>query len=344
MMSERKICILAIESSCDETSAAVSVNNKILSNVIAGQKVHELYGGVVPELASRAHQQNIIPVVDAALKKAGIGKEELHAVAFTKGPGLIGSLMVGVSFAKSFALSLNIPLIEVNHMQAHVLANFAITDDSAANNFPAFPFLCLTVSGGHTQIVHVKSFYEMEIIGQTQDDAAGEAFDKMAKTLNIAYPGGPLIDKLAQQGNENAFHFPHPNAVGFNFSFSGLKTAVLYFIRDQLKIDDAFIEKNKNDLCASVQKTIVDILLSKLKKAAVQHHIKHLAIAGGVSANSLLRRRFAEMCNQYKWKYFIPAFEFCTDNGGMIAVAAYYKYLRSDFAGLESSPMPRMEF
>ncbi|HNR19537.1 MAG TPA: tRNA (adenosine(37)-N6)-threonylcarbamoyltransferase complex transferase subunit TsaD [Bacteroidia bacterium] len=343
MMSERKICILAIESSCDETSAAVSVNNKILSNIIAGQKVHELYGGVVPELASRAHQQNIIPVVDAALKNAGVKKEDLDAVAFTKGPGLIGSLMVGVSFAKSFALSLNIPLVEVNHMQAHVLANFAITEDNAGNNFPQFPFLCLTVSGGHTQIVLVKSFYDMEIIGETQDDAAGEAFDKIAKTLNIPYPGGPVIDKLAQLGDESAFRFPHPHVLGFNFSFSGLKTAVLYFIRDNVKKDEAFVEKNKNDLCASLQKTIVEILLSKLKKAAVQHNINQLAIAGGVSANSLLRKRFAEMCLEKKWKYFIPDFQFCTDNGGMIAVAAYYKYLKGEFAPLDTSPLARME-
>ena len=266
MMSERKICILAMESSCDETSASVSVNNKILSNIIAGQKVHELYGGVVPELASRAHQQNIIPVVDAALKNAGLKKEELHAVAFTKGPGLIGSLMVGVSFAKSFALSLNIPLIEVNHMQAHVLANFAITDDNAENNFPQFPFLCLTVSGGHTQIVLVKSFYDMEIIGETQDDAAGEAFDKIAKALNIPYPGGPLIDKLAQFGNENTFRFPHPHALGFNFSFSGLKTAVLYFIRDHVKMMKHLLKKIKMIYAHPCKKLLLTFYFPNLKK------------------------------------------------------------------------------
>jgi N6-L-threonylcarbamoyladenine synthase len=344
MMSERDVYILAIESSCDDTAAAVSCNELILSNVIAGQTVHEQYGGVVPELASRAHQQNIIPVVESALKKSGISKEQLHAVAFTKGPGLIGSLMVGVSFAKSFALALDIPLIEVNHMQAHVLANFAQQKNVAFKDVPEFPFLCLTVSGGHTQIVKIKSAFDFEIIGQTRDDAAGEAFDKIAKILHIPYPGGPLLDKMAATGNENAFRFPHPNVPELNFSFSGLKTAVLYFIKEQVKQDESFIDKNKNDLCASVQKTIVEILLNKFKKAALQHQVKHLALAGGVSANSYLRKRFVQMADENKWSAFIPPFEFCTDNAGMIAAAAYYKFLKKDFSDLSVSPVARMEF
>lgn len=341
-LSDKQVYILAIESSCDETSAAVSCNETILSNIIAGQKVHERYGGVVPELASRAHQQNIVPVIDLALKESGIAKEQLQAVAFTRGPGLIGSLLVGVSFAKSLALALNIPLIEINHMQAHVLANFAQQKNKLQKETPQFPFLCLTVSGGHTQIVLVKSFYQMEIIGQTHDDAAGEAFDKTGKILGLPYPSGPVIDKLAKEGNENAFRFPHPSVPQLDFSFSGFKTSVLYFIRDKQKNDAEFIEKNKNDLCASVQKTIVDILLTKLKTAAQQTGIKEIAIAGGVSANSYLRKKFEQAAKENNWKIFIPEFEFCTDNAGMIAVAAYYKFLKKDFAAFSTAPLARM--
>ncbi|MCX6231342.1 MAG: tRNA (adenosine(37)-N6)-threonylcarbamoyltransferase complex transferase subunit TsaD [Bacteroidetes bacterium] len=331
--------ILAIESSCDDTSAAVIYNSKILANVIANQQIHEQFGGVVPELASRAHQQNIIPVVDAALKKANISAEQLDAIAFTKGPGLLGSLLVGCSFAKTFAMSLNIPLIEIDHLEAHILAHFIKDTDEDA--VPEFPFLCLLVSGGHTQIILMKDYFKMEIIGQTIDDAAGEAFDKSAKIMSLPYPGGPLIDKYAKEGNPLAFTFPEPNIDGSNFSFSGLKTSFLYFIRDQLKKNPDFIEQNKNDLCASIQYTIVNILIKKFIKAAEKNGVKELAIAGGVSANSGLRLKLQEVCNQKGWKAFIPKFEYSTDNAAMIAIAAYFKFLHEDFASLDASPYAR---
>lgn len=327
---------MAIESSCDDTSAAVLVDGKVLSNVTANQTIHQLYGGVVPELASRAHQQNIVPTVEAALRKAGIGKEQLSAVAFTIGPGLLGSLMVGVSFAKGLALSLHIPLIAVNHMQAHVLAHFI--DDPV----PSFPFLCLTVSGGHTQIVKVRHYLDMEVVGTTIDDAAGEAFDKTAKLLGFPYPGGPLIDRHAQLGNPKAFAFPQPKAKGeFNFSFSGLKTSVLYFVQKQLHDNPHFVEQNRNDLCASVQDTIVSYLLKKLQLAAKHYQINEIAIAGGVSANSGLRTSLAELGKRKGWQVYIPAFQYCTDNAGMIAITAYYQYLDGDFAPLDIAPMAR---
>ena len=331
--------ILAIESSCDDTSAAVIYNNKILSNVIANQQVHELYGGVVPELASRAHQQNIIPVVDAAIKKAGITPEQLNAIAFTKGPGLLGSLLVGCSFAKTFAMSLNIPLIEVDHLEAHILSHFI--KDTDEQIVPEFPFLCLLVSGGHTQIILMKDYFKMEIIGQTIDDAAGEAFDKAAKIMSLPYPGGPLVDKYAKEGNANAFSFSEPNIPGLDFSFSGLKTSFLYFIRDNLKLNSNFIEENKNDLCASIQNIIINVLIKKLTKAAKQTGVNQLAIAGGVSANSALRARLQQTCDTMGWKAFIPKFEYSTDNAAMIAIAAYYKYLKKDFTSLDASPYAR---
>ncbi len=332
--------ILAIESSCDETSAAVSNKGKILANVIAGQKVHEAYGGVVPELASRAHQQNIIPVVDQALKEANVAKNDLQAVAFTNGPGLMGSLLVGTSFAKSFALALGIPIIEVNHMQAHILALFASREDEGVE-YPEFPFLCLTVSGGHTQIVKVHDHLEMEVLGQTLDDAAGEAFDKIAKILGLPYPGGPLIDKMAVKGDPARFKFPVTRLSGLNFSFSGLKTAVLYFIQKQLSIDPEFIDKNLADLCASVQHTIVESLVIKLIEAAESEGIEHIGIAGGVSANSGLRSRLQAEAKGRGWKLFIPPFEFCTDNAAMIAVTGYYKYLNKQFSTQDSAPFAR---
>ncbi len=331
--------ILAIESSCDDTSAAVIYNNKILSNIIANQLVHELFGGVVPELASRAHQQNIIPVVDAAIKKAGITPEQLNAIAFTKGPGLLGSLLVGCSFAKTFAMSLNIPLIEVDHLEAHILSHFI--KDTEEQIVPEFPFLCLLVSGGHTQIILMKDYFNMEIIGQTIDDAAGEAFDKAAKIMSLPYPGGPLVDKYAKEGNAKAFSFPEPNISGLDFSFSGLKTSFLYFIRDNLKLNSNFIEDNKNDLCASIQNIIINVLIKKLTKAAKQTGVNQLAIAGGVSANSALRARLQQTCDTMGWKAFIPKFEYSTDNAAMIAIAAYYKYLKNDFTSLDASPYAR---
>lgn len=330
--------ILAIESSCDETSVAICNNGKITANVIANQTIHENYGGVIPELASRVHQQNIVPVIHQALSDAKVDKKEISAVAFTKGPGLLGSLLVGVSFAKSFALALDLPLIAVNHMHAHILAHF-IEDPK-----PAFPFLCLTVSGGHTQIVLVKDYFSMEIIGETLDDAAGEAFDKTAKILQLPYPGGPLIDKHAREGNPLAYKFPEPQIKGLNFSFSGFKTAVLYFIRDQEKLDPDFINKHLNDICASVQYSIVQILLNKLKKAAIEHGIKDIAIAGGVSANSGLRAGLQSLAQEMNWNVFIPAFEYCTDNAAMIAIAGYHKYLNRDFVGQDVSPAARMIF
>ena len=322
------INILGIESSCDETSAAVIQNGKCLSNIIAEQKIHELYGGVVPELASRAHQQNIVPVVDAALKKANINKTELSAIAFTKGPGLMGSLLVGTSFAKGFSLGLNIPLIEVNHMQAHILAHFI---DKHNDSVPTFPFLCLTVSGGHTQIVLIKDYFKMEVIGETTDDAAGEAFDKAAKILGLPYPGGPLIDKYAKEGNAAAFSFPKISVPELNYSFSGLKTAFLYFIKDAIKKDANFIENNLADICASYQKAIVTTLLIKLEKAMEQRGINQIAVAGGVSANSGLRNALLQLENTKKAKVFLPPFEYCTDNAAMIAITGYYKFLQNDF-------------
>jgi N6-L-threonylcarbamoyladenine synthase len=331
--------ILGIESSCDDTSAAVLKNNKILANVIANQDVHKFYGGVVPELASRAHQQNIIPVIDRALDIANINKNQLHAVAFTNGPGLLGSLLVGASFAKSFSMALNIPLIEVNHMHAHILAHFI--EDPQQPEKPEFPFLCLTVSGGHTQIVLVKDFFHMKVIGQTIDDAAGETFDKAAKIMGLPYPGGPLIDKLAREGNPDAIKFPHPNIPDLDFSFSGLKTSILYFLRDRLKENPHFIEENKADLCASIQRTIIDILMHKLHEAARQTGIKHIAIAGGVSANSGLRNAMLEEKEKSGWKVYIPKFEYSTDNAAMIAITGYFKYIKGDFASQQLTPFTR---
>ncbi len=330
--------LLAIESSCDETSAAVCMNGKILSNIIVNQTVHEKYGGVVPELASRAHLQNIVPVVDTALKNANVELSAVDAFAFTQAPGLIGALLVGAQFAKSLSLAFDKPLITVHHMQAHVLANLI------PDNKPGFPFLCLTVSGGHTQIVLCEDFLQMKVIGQTLDDAAGEAFDKSAKLLGLPYPGGPLIDKYAQQGNPNKFKFPEPQIPELNFSFSGLKTAILYFIQEKKKKNENFINENLNDICASVQQRIVSILLNKLKKAAEQTGIKNICIAGGVSANSGLRRSFEELGKQLDWKTFIPPFEYCTDNAAMIAITAYYKYLAGEFADLSVSPSAKAEW
>ncbi|MGF1923058.1 MAG: tRNA (adenosine(37)-N6)-threonylcarbamoyltransferase complex transferase subunit TsaD [Bacteroidia bacterium] len=330
--------LLAIESSCDETSVAVCNNGKITANVIANQTIHENYGGVIPELASRVHQQNIVPAIQQALTTAKVNKKDVNAVAFTQGPGLLGSLLVGVSFAKSFALALNLPLISVNHMQAHILAHFI--DDPK----PKFPFLCLTVSGGHTQIVLVRDYFDMEIVGETLDDAAGEAFDKTAKLLNLPYPGGPLIDKYAQLGDPLAFKFPVPQIPELNYSFSGFKTAILYFIRDQQKVNSQFVEQNLNDICASVQHSIVNILLNKLKKAAKQYNCSEIAIAGGVSANSGLRRALLDARESMGWNVYIPAFEYCTDNAAMIAIAGYHKYLAGDFVGQDVSPMARMNF
>ncbi|PVY39019.1 tRNA (adenosine(37)-N6)-threonylcarbamoyltransferase complex transferase subunit TsaD [Pontibacter virosus] len=330
--------ILAIESSCDETSAAVIRGGKVLSNVIATQAVHEKYGGVVPELASRAHQQNIIPVVAQALSVANVNKSDLNAVAFTRGPGLLGALLVGSSFAKSFALGLNIPLIDVNHMQAHILAHFI--DDPKPN----FPFLCLTVSGGHTQIVLVKDHLDMEIIGQTTDDAVGEAFDKTAKMLGLPYPGGPMLDKTAAQGNPKAFPFPVGNMPGYDFSFSGIKTSVLYFLKDKTKDNPNFVQENLADICASVQYTLIKTLLKKVVQAAKDLGIKEVAIAGGVSANSGLRQALQDYAKKYDWNVYIPAFQYCTDNAGMIAITAHYQYLKGDFADQYVSPEPRMKF
>ncbi|GAB1463766.1 tRNA (adenosine(37)-N6)-threonylcarbamoyltransferase complex transferase subunit TsaD [Pedobacter sp.] len=330
--------ILAIESSCDETSVAICDNGKITANVIANQTIHENYGGVIPELASRVHQQNIVPAVQQALAIAGVDKKQLNGVAFTQGPGLLGSLLVGVSFAKSFALALNLPLISINHMQAHILAHFI------DQPMPSFPFLCLTVSGGHTQIVLVKDYFDMEIVGETLDDAAGEAFDKTAKILNLPYPGGPLIDKHAREGNPNAYQFPEPQIPGLNFSFSGFKTAILYFVRDRQKENPAFVAENIADICASVQHSIVNILLNKLKKAAKQYHCKQIAIAGGVSANSGLRNALLSLQDTLGWQVFIPKFEYCTDNAAMIAIAGYHKFLQGDFVGQQVAPMARMNF
>jgi N6-L-threonylcarbamoyladenine synthase len=331
------INILAIESSCDETSASIISDGKILNNIVATQSVHEKYGGVVPELASRAHQQHLVPVVQEALETSGMDKEALSAVAFTRGPGLMGALMVGVSFAKSFAYALDLPLIEVNHMQAHILAHF-IEDPT-----PSFPFLCLTVSGGHTQLVLVKDHLDMEVIGETLDDAVGEAFDKTAKLLGLPYPGGPLIDRYAQQGNPKAFNFPISDMPDLNFSFSGIKTAVLYFLRDKLKEDRLFIENHMPDICASLQYTLIRMLMKKLKKAAKQYQVKEIAIAGGVAANSGLRQAVHDLASELGGQVYIPKFEYCTDNAAMIAMAAHHKYLKKEFCGLDVSPLARMK-
>ncbi len=331
--------ILGIESSCDDTSAAVIKDTQILSNIIANQSVHSAFGGVVPELASRAHQQNIIPVVDVALKEAKISKNQLDAIAFTRGPGLLGSLLVGTSFTKSFAMALDIPIIQVDHLKAHILAHFLNKDST--NPAPTFPFLCLTVSGGHTQIVKVNSPSDMVIIGSTIDDAAGEAFDKVAKIMGLPYPGGPEIDKLSKAGDADKFSFPKPRISDFDYSFSGLKTSVLYFLRDRLKEDDDFIEKNKADLSASVQKTIIEILLDKLIKASKHTNIKEIAIAGGVSANSGLRQKITETGEKYGWKIYIPDFKLTTDNAAMIAIAGYFKYLDKDFTNQDVTPYAR---
>ena len=327
--------LLAIESSCDETSAAIMVDGELKSNVISTQLIHSEWGGVVPELASRAHQKSIIPVVQEALQKANINKNDLNAIAFTRGPGLLGALMVGTSFAKSLALSLDIPLIEVNHMQAHVLAHFI------EEPRPQFPFLCLTVSGGHTQLVWVEGPLNMQIIGETQDDAVGEAFDKTAKLLGLPYPGGPLIDKLAKEGNPNKYTFPMGEMPGLDFSFSGIKTAILYFLQKALKLNPNFIEENKADICASVQKTLIEILLRKVKKAMREKNCTSIAIAGGVSANSGLRKRLQELGEENHWEVFIPAFSYCTDNAGMIAMAGHFKFEAGEFCGQDVSPLAR---
>lgn len=334
--------ILGIESSCDDTAAAVIKDGKLLANIVAGQQVHKAYGGVVPELASRAHQQNIIPVVHEALKKAGVKKEDISAIAFTRGPGLMGSLLVGTSFSKAFALGLGIPLIEVNHMQGHVLAHFIDTPSNSPKH-PSFPFLCLTVSGGHTQIVIVKDYFDMQVIGETIDDAAGEAFDKAAKIMGLPYPGGPLIDKYAKEGNPKAFKFSKPRIPELNFSFSGLKTGFMNFINNETAKNPGFVEEHRNDICASLQHTIIDILMDKLKIAAEQTGIKQIAIAGGVSANSGLRETLMKTEKERGWEIFIPAFEYCTDNAAMIAITGYYKFLKQDFASQETIPLARYE-
>jgi N6-L-threonylcarbamoyladenine synthase len=331
----KSITILAIESSCDETSASICVDGTILSNYIADQKVHQQYGGVVPELASRAHMQNIVPVVDIALKQASVPLSSVDAFAFTQSPGLIGSLLVGSQFAKSLSLALNKPLLSIHHMQAHVLANLI------PQNKPTFPFLCLTVSGGHTQIVLAKGPLQLQVIGETLDDAAGEAFDKSAKMLGLPYPGGPLIDKYAQAGNPKRFSFKEPQIEGLNFSFSGLKTSILYFLQKEKKTDEHFIQQNLPDLCASIQATIISILINKLKKAAMQTGIKQICIAGGVSANSGLRNAIREVGEQQGWQTFIPPFEYCTDNAAMIAITAYYKFLNKDFSNLNVTASAR---
>ncbi|MEO7978519.1 tRNA (adenosine(37)-N6)-threonylcarbamoyltransferase complex transferase subunit TsaD [Flavobacterium sp.] len=340
-MQNSEVFILAIESSCDDTAAAVLHNDKVLSNVVANQLIHNQYGGVVPELASRAHQQNIVPVIDAALRKANVQKEQLTAIAFTQGPGLMGSLLVGSSFSKSLSLALNIPLIAVNHMHAHILAHFI---EEEGYDKPGFPFLALTISGGHTQIVKVNGFFDMEIIGETTDDAVGEAFDKSAKILGLPYPGGPLIDKYAQLGNPKAFLFTKPKVPGLNFSFSGLKTAILYFIQKKKLENPNFIVENLNDICASIQYTIIEILMDKLKLAVKETGIKQIAIGGGVSANSGIRTRLKETENKYGWKTFIPKFEYTTDNAAMIGIVGYQKYLSSRFETSAVVSKARIQF
>jgi len=339
-MQKKTIHILSIESSCDDTGAAVLKNNEVLSNIIAGQEIHAAYGGVVPELASRAHQQHIVPVVDQALKLAGISMNQLDAIAFTKGPGLMGSLLVGTSFAKSLSIALDIPLIPVNHMQAHVLAHFIKEQDQQE---PPYPFLCMTISGGHTQILKVLAYNNFEILGETIDDAVGEAFDKTAKLLGLPYPGGPLIDKYAKEGNPTAFTFSEPKTANpLDFSFSGLKTAILYFLQKEQKKDSNFIKDNLNDICASVQRTIVTILMKRLAKAAATTGIKHVAIAGGVSANSEIRSSLKSMEQELGWTTYIPKFEYTTDNAAMIGIVGYYKYLKKDFGKENISASPRL--
>lgn len=331
--------ILSIESSCDDTSAAVLRNDRILSNVIASQKVHEQYGGVVPELASRAHQQNIVPVVDAALRQAGVSRKELDAVGFTRGPGLLGSLLVGVSFAKGFAQALELPMVEVNHLQAHVLSHFIKDSDDSV--VPRFPFLCLLVSGGHTQIIKLNSYFDMEVLGQTIDDAAGECIDKAAKIMDLGYPGGPVIDRLSKGGDAHAFKFSTPHIAGYDYSFSGIKTSFLYFLRDRIAADPDFIEQHKADLCASIQECVVSFLLRKLERAALDTGIDQVAIAGGVSANSCLRASLQQMGQRHGWQVFIPRMQFCTDNAAMVGIAAYYKFLRGEFADIALPPYTR---
>jgi N6-L-threonylcarbamoyladenine synthase len=362
-MKGDKVYILGIESSCDDTSCAVTENEFLLSNVTANQKIHEQYGGVIPELASRDHQKNIVPTADAALKKAGVNLSQISAIAFTRGPGLMGSLLVGTSFAKSLALALNKPLIEVNHMQAHILAHFIklevksseFAEDSKTKGFselpttnyelptPNFPFLCLTVSGGHTQIVKATDHLKFELIGETIDDAVGEAFDKAAKILGLAYPGGPLIDKHAQNGNRDKFSFSKSNVPGLDYSFSGIKTSFLYFIQNNVQKDPDFIKKNLNDICASYQNHLIKVLLSNLLEASKKHDIKQISIAGGVSANSELRKQLSELGKKNDWEVFIPPFEFCTDNAAMIAIAGYYKFLNKEFCDLSTTPVARYE-
>ena len=340
-MSEKDIYILAIESSCDDTAAAVLCNDKVLSNVVAGQKIHEQYGGVVPELASRAHQQNIVPVIDAAIRQSGISKSQLSAIAFTQGPGLMGSLLVGSSFAKSFAMALDIPLISVNHMQAHILAHFI---DEPDFDKPQFPFLALTISGGHTQIVKVTDYFSMEIIGETTDDAVGEAFDKSAKILGLPYPGGPIVDKYAKLGDPKKYQFTKPRVAGLDFSFSGLKTAILYFVQKQVAINPDFINENLNDICASIQHTIVEILMDKIELAVKQTGITRIAIGGGVSANSGIRETLKATESKYGWKTYIPKFEYTTDNAAMIGIVSYQKYLKQQFDNLEVISKARISF
>lgn len=339
-MGKEKKIILGIESSCDDTSAAVLCNDKILSNVVANQKVHAEYGGVVPELASRAHQSNIVPVVDQALKHANISKKQLDAIAFTRGPGLMGSLLVGASFAKSLAYGLDIPLIDVNHMQGHILAHFIEEDDYTK---PPFPFLAMTISGGHTQIVKVKSYFDMEVIGETIDDAVGEAYDKSGKILGLGYPAGPQIDKLAQEGNPKAYQFTKPRVEGLNFSFSGLKTAILYFVQRETKANSNFVKENLNDICASIQYTIIGILMDKLKLAAKQTEIKHIAIGGGVSANSGIRAALKNAEQKHGWTTYIPKFEYTTDNAAMIAIVGYLKFLEKDFSDFDVMATARLK-
>lgn len=336
------ITILGIESSCDDTSAAVIRDGVMLSNVIASQAVHEAFGGVVPELASRAHQQNIIPVVSEAIRRASIDKRELDALAFTRGPGLMGSLLVGTSFAKGFATALDIPLIDVNHLQAHVMAHF-IKVDVDDNNQPAFPFICLLVSGGNSQIIRVDSYKDMTVIGQTIDDAAGEAFDKCAKVMDLGYPGGPVVDRLAKEGDARAFTFSKPHIPGYDYSFSGLKTSFLYLLRDELKKNPDFVEQRKCDLCASLQSTIVDILMDKLRRAVKDTGINRVAVAGGVSANSAVRAAFEDHAARYGWQVFLPRFSFTTDNAAMVAITGYYKYIDKDFCSLDLPPFARVE-
>ena len=341
LSKKMSVIILGIESSCDDTSAAVLRDGILLSNVTAGQAVHEMYGGVVPELASRAHQQNIIPVVDAALKKAGIEQDEISAVAFTRGPGLMGSLLVGTSFAKGFALGLGIPMIDVNHLQAHVLAHF-VRELNEESHLPEFPFLCLLVSGGNSQMILVKSYKEMQVLGQTIDDAAGEAFDKCAKVMGLPYPGGPYIDRYAKMGDPKAFPFSKPHIKGFDYSFSGLKTSFLYTLRDAQKEDPNFVQSHLYDLCASLQKTVIDILMDKVHKAVKETGVKHLAVAGGVSANSGLRDAFIDYGHRHRVKVYIPKFSYTTDNAAMVAITGYYKYLDNDFCAIDLAPYARV--